>query len=63
VLNRNQQAKLFNLINGGGGGGNIQLNANLVMDNKVFALAVANVERTNSNNLGTERQVANRIPQ
>jgi hypothetical protein len=63
VLNRNQQAKLFNMINGSGGGGNIQLNANLVMDNKVFALAVANVERTNSNNLGTERQVANRIPQ
>ena len=63
VLNRNQQAKLFNLINGYGGGGNIQLNANLVMDNKVFALAVANVERTNSNKLGSARQEANRLPQ
>ena len=63
VLNKSQQAKLFNMINGSGGGGNIQLNANLIMDDKVFALAVANVERTNSNRLGSERQISNRNPQ
>jgi hypothetical protein len=63
VLNKSQQSKLFNLINGGGGGGNIQLNANLIMDDKVFALAVANVEKKYSNLVGTERQKANREPQ
>ena len=63
VLNKSQQAKLFNMINGGGGGGNIQLNANLIMDDKVFALAVANVEKKYSNLVGTERQKANREPQ
>jgi hypothetical protein len=60
VLNKSQQAKLFNMINGGGSGGNIQLNANLIMDDKVFALAVANVEKKYSNLVGTERQKVNR---
>jgi hypothetical protein len=60
VLNRRQQAKLFNLINGGGGGGDTQLTANLIMDDKVFSIAVANVEKKYSNLVGTERQKVNR---
>ena len=64
VLNRNQQAKLFNMINNGGGNGNpVQVTSNLILDGKTFALAVANVERTNSNLVGSARQESNRLPQ
>jgi hypothetical protein len=60
MLTQQQQAQLFNMIkNGNGGSGPIQLNANLTLDGKTFALAVANVERTNSNDLGAARQINN----
>lgn len=60
VLNRRQQAKLFNMINNGGGGGDIQLTANLIMDDKLFALAVASVDKKSSNRVGDERRINNR---
>lgn len=60
VLNRRQQAKLFNMINNGGGGGDIQLTANLIMDDKQFALAVASVDKKSSNRVGDERRINNR---
>ena len=63
VLNRRQQANLFKLANGGGGGGDIQLTANLIMDDKQFALAVASVEKKYSNLVGSTRQESNRLPQ
>ena len=63
VLSRRQQAQLFKMINGGGGGGDIQLTANLIMDDKAFALAVANVERKYSKDMGRERNINNVTPQ
>jgi hypothetical protein len=60
MLTQQQQTQLFNMIkNGNGGSGPIQLNANLTLDGKTFALAVANVERTNPDNLGRERSINN----
>jgi hypothetical protein len=52
-----------NQNNNRGNSENIQLTANLVLDGKTFALAVANVERTNSNLVGSARQESNRLPQ
>ena len=63
VLNRRQQAKLFNLINGGGGGGDTQLTANLILDGQVLANAITKIEKTYSNKLGSARQESNRLPQ
>jgi archaellum component FlaC len=61
VLNRNQQAKLFNMINGGGGSNNpTELTANLILDGQVLANAITKIERTNSNKLGSARQESNR---
>jgi hypothetical protein len=63
VLNRNQQAKLFNMINGGGGGGDTKLTANLILDGQVLANAMTKIEKTYSNKLGSARQESNRLPQ
>lgn len=63
ILNRTQQAQLFRMINNGGGGGDIQLTANLIMDDKKFALAVANVERKYSNTTGDQRKINNVLTQ
>jgi hypothetical protein len=64
ILNKNQQSKLFNMINGGGGGGGpIQVTVYGQIDKKTLFTFMAEGERTNSNNLGAERQVANRTPQ
>jgi len=63
VLNRRQQAKLFSLINNGGGGGDTQLNANLILDGQVLANAITKIEKTYSNKLGSARQEANRLLQ
>ena len=43
-----------------GGGGPTQLTANLILDGQVLATMVAQVDRTNSNKVATERQINNR---
>lgn len=64
VITRKQQANLFKLLNGGAGsGGDIHLTANLIMDDKQFALAVASVEKKHSNLIGPARQESNRPTQ
>jgi hypothetical protein len=64
VLNRNQQAKLFNMINnGGGGGGPVQVTVYGQIDKKTLFTFMAEGERTNSNDLGRERQISNRNAQ
>jgi len=64
ILNKNQQAKLFNMINGGGGsGGPIQVTVYGQIDKQTLFTFMAEGERTNSNNLGSARQEANRLPQ
>ena len=42
------------------GGGPIQVTVNAVLDGKVLATAVAEVDRTESNRVATERQINNR---
>ena len=64
ILNRSQQNKLFNMINnGGGGGGPVQVTVYGQIDKKTLFTFMAEGEKTNSNNLGAERQVSNRTPQ
>ena len=43
-----------------GGGGPTQLTANLILDGQVLATMVAQVDRTDPNKVGTERQINNR---
>jgi hypothetical protein len=43
-----------------GGGGPTQLTANLILDGQVLATMVAQVDRTDPNRVGTERQINNR---
>jgi hypothetical protein len=63
VLNRRQQANLFKLANGGGGGGPIQVTVYGQIDKKTLFTFMAEGERTNSNNLASERQLNNRPTQ
>ena len=64
VLNRAQQSKLFNMINnGGGGGGPIQVTVYGQIDKKTLFTFMAEGEKTNSNDLGRERQISNRSAQ
>ena len=63
VLNRAQQSKLFNMINGGGGGGPVQVTVYGQIDKKTLFTFIAEGERTNSNNLASERQLNNRPTQ
>lgn len=64
VLNRNQQSKLFNMINNGGGnGGPVQVTVYGQIDKKTLFTFMAEGERTNSNDLGRERQISNRNAQ
>jgi len=64
VLNRSQQSKLFNMINNGGGnGGPVQVTVYGQIDKKTLFTFMAEGERTNSNDLGRERQISNRNTQ